>query len=113
MAFFRAKCGDKTYELDKLTLGDARVLKRHFGLDDVEFFNPTDPDQAVGLLVLCLQRERPEESLEVLTAEVEALDVDEFAMADEPDPTEASATGETESKPGKSAKPRKTAGTPA
>lgn len=111
MAFFKCRVGDKTYELDKLTLGDSRLLKREFGLVDLEEFNTTDPDQLVGLLVICLKRERPSADLGALIAEVEAMDIEEFeSVADE------DAEGPTEDakpvKAGASATRRKTSGSP-
>ncbi len=58
--FFKVKVGDEVYELDKLTLGEARRLKRDFGLTDLEAFNGTDPDQMVGLLFLSYKRSHPQ-----------------------------------------------------
>jgi len=97
-AFFKCKVGGKAYELPKLTLGEARILKRDFGLDDLEYFNPTDPDHLTGLLYLCLKREKPDASHALLLAEVESLDVEEFEQSDPetkaaPDPQPAVSDG--------------------
>lgn len=97
MAFFRAKIGEKVYELDKLTLGQARLMKRRFDLTDLEEFNIGDPDHMVGILTLCLQQERPAAELETLIAEVEALDIESAVeMVDEEDPTQPAEKAESE-----------------
>lgn len=87
--FFRVKVGDRTFELDKLTLGEARVLKKEFGLKDLQAFSGADPDQLVGLLYLALLRENPALAHAEALAEVEGLDIESFGVADEdePDPT--------------------------
>lgn len=118
--FFACKVGDRKFELPKLTLGEGRILKREFGLEQYEDFNETDPDQLVGLLYLCLKREKPDATHEELIAEVEAMDVHEFASTDdtEEDPTDAAPEAAevpavkdvTDVKAGKSAKSRKTTG---
>lgn len=92
--FFKDKAGDRVFELDKLTLGDARVLKREFGLEDMEDFSPTDPDHLVGLLYLCLRREQPNAAQEDLLGEIEDLDINAFdEIPEEPDPTPAAEAG--------------------
>lgn len=78
MAFFSVKVGEKTYELDRLTLGEARVLKREFGLSDLGSFSGTDPDQLVGLLYLARKRESPAMSHDEVLAEIEDLDIEAF-----------------------------------
>lgn len=98
--FFAVKIDGEAYELPKLTLGEARILKREFGLTDIGSFAPGDPDQLVGLLFLCLRRRRPTATTEELLAEVEALDIEAFEPADDEeaapaadDPTPAGAAG--------------------
>ena len=93
--FFKCKVGDKTYELEKLSLGDARTLKREFGLADLEDLNPTDPDQLVGLIYLAIVKTTPDVQRAAALAEAEGIDVVEWietAQDDEvePDPTPAS-----------------------
>lgn len=107
--FFACKAGDKQYELPKVTIGEARLLKRHFGLAQIEDLNPTDPDHLAGLLFLCLRRESPGVPMEKLLAEVEDLDPYAFEAVDAPDtdPTPAVAGG---GKSGKKATTRKTTG---
>lgn len=80
MSFFKVKVDDKVYSLERLTLGDARLLKERFGLADLEEFNPSDPDQLVGLLFLALRKERPTEPEANLLAEIEDLDIDAFSQ---------------------------------
>lgn len=96
MAFFKVKVGDETYELERLTLGDARVLKRDFGLTDLEFFSPSDPDQMVGLLALAISKTKGI-SISEATAEAEALDIEAFEPQDTEDPTPAAEAAEDES----------------
>lgn len=100
-AFFKARIGEHVYTLEKLTLGDARILKRDFGLEDMDEFSPTDPDTLVGLLYLCLKAERPLADRTALIAEVEALDIDAFSdetEADE-DPTPAAQAADEDASP--------------
>jgi hypothetical protein len=95
MAFFKVKVEDTTYELDKMTLGEARILKREFGLTDLSSFSGTDPDQLVGLLYLALKRENPAMTHDEALAEVEGLDIEGFETpapdeeAVDEDPTQA------------------------
>lgn len=81
--FFKVKVEDRLFELDKLTLGEARVLKKHFGLVNLSSFDGTDPDQLVGLLYLALKRERPDATHEDLLGEIEGLDIEGFATAED------------------------------
>lgn len=110
MAFFRAQVGDKVYEVEKLTLGDARLLKRHYGLEDLSEFESGDPDILAGILFLALRREKLLAGETVvdaaLMAEVDGLDIEEFGEA--PDPPQAEeATPKT---PAKTKAPRVKAG---
>lgn len=99
-AFFRAKVADKTYELPRLTLGDAMVLRKHFALTDMSEFNPADPMHLAGCLFLCIRREHPKATHEVLMAELEAIDIADFKPAeDEPDPTPAAEDAAAEDAP--------------
>lgn len=112
--FFACTVAGKKYELTKLTLGQARTLKREFDLADIEDLNPTDPDQLVGLIYLaCIQAGMtPEAAL----AEAEGIDIMtlEEAPSDEveADPTPAveapavvSAAGDSETTPATSGTP--------
>lgn len=86
MAFFRVKVGDQVYELDRLTLGDGRVLKQKFGLEDLTKISPGDPDMLVGLLFLALKRAKPDAPDANLIAEIEDIDIDGFTdLADDED----------------------------
>lgn len=76
---FKAKIGDKQYQLDKMTFGDARLLKARFGVNDIEELNTGDPDVIVGLLVIAAKRERPMSPLDDLVAEIENADIAEFS----------------------------------
>jgi len=93
MAFFKVKVGEALYELEKLTLGEARRLKREFGMESLEHFSPTDPDQLVGLLVLACKRRHPEWTDETVLRFVEGLDIEhikpEAPEEAEPVPTPA------------------------
>lgn len=79
--FFRCRVGERVYELPKLTLGEGRILRTEFGVTDYMELNTTDPEQLVGLLYLCLRRERPAAPKEELIAEVEALDFEDWVVA--------------------------------
>jgi hypothetical protein len=95
MAFFTAKVGEETYELDKLTLGDARLLKKQFGLVDMTEFSGTDPDQLVGLMFLAYKKANPGLTDETVLSHVENLDIEAFVTgtpepeAETVDPTPA------------------------
>lgn len=119
MAFFRMKVGDKLYELDKLTLGDACIMKRDFSMLDLTEFNPADPEQVMGLFALAMVKQ---DGISLTEAKKRAseIDVDGFeAMQEEEkpevDPTKGAAgakeaTG-SRAKGGKSAKRPKAPGT--
>lgn len=81
--FFKAKIAGKTYTLTKLTLGQARLLKSQFDLQDLSAFTPSDPDHLVGALYLCLREEKPDASALELLAEIEALDIESFEDVEE------------------------------
>lgn len=133
---FTVKVGDKTFTLDRIKLGDWRLLKTEFGLnasdivtsikhpesgDSIELLNLDDPNVLIGLMVCALHHERPNASVKLLVAEVEDLEMGdiEFAQPEsedeaEADPTRAAGDGEAagaSAKPGKSEKPRKRPGT--
>jgi hypothetical protein len=136
---FTVKVDDKMFVLDRITLGDWRMFKTEFGLsasdittsfkndtgETVEMLNLDNPNVLVGLMVAALHHERPYADISTLIAEVEALGMEglsfpdlqsasgepegDDAPLDEDDDNEATASP---AKSGKSAKPRKTAGTP-
>lgn len=118
--FFSATIDGHRYELKKLTLGDARLLKRRFGLDDLEDLNPTDPDQLVGFLYLALTKEDPTLAHDVALERAENVDFADLMEAEaEPEPEErsapldeADAPGVPEKAPGSRATTRKSSGTP-
>ncbi len=84
MAFFKAKIGDTVYELDKLTLGDTRILKHKFGLSDLSEFSSTDPDVIVGLLSLSIRKANPALTIEQAAAQADEINFDDFTqVADE------------------------------
>lgn len=118
-SFFSATIGGTKYELKKLTLGDARLLKRQFGLEDLDDLNPTDPDQLVGLLFLAKCKAEPERDRGELLDEIEELDfaamIEDGVQADdaapEPEgPTGAGGEPAKDTKPGSRAKTPKTSG---
>lgn len=99
MAFFKVTVDDKVYEVEKLTFGDARLIKRECGIT-MDSFELDDPDYFVALVALAMLKERPMAKFADLVAEVEAWDLmDTFDQivgsiesdaltADEPDPTQ-------------------------
>lgn len=111
--FFACKVGGEQYELPTLTLGEARTLKKQFGMEDLKEFSITDPDVLVGLLFLCLKRTRPGVPDVALLAEIERMDIETVEEADtaEVDPTPAAPVA-AGTKGGKKATSRKTTGSP-
>lgn len=114
--FFKVKMGDKVYELDRLTLGNAQTLKQRYGLVDLEFFSPTDPDVLVGLMTLAIQKSTGL-SLDEAEKIAQDCDIDGFedmsdAPADAVDPQPAADDEDAASKPepGKSGKRPKSGG---
>lgn len=87
---FKVKCGDTIYELDKLTLGDTRILKNHFGADDLENLPLKDPDIMAGLLAIAIMRADPNKSLLQATAEADSFDIQTIGGVPD-EPTEADA----------------------
>lgn len=84
MAFFKAQGGDRTYTIERMTLGMWRELKAEFGVSvtDMDFENP---DAIVGLLYLAARQERPDVSRDELLAEINSIDIETFGMADDDD----------------------------
>jgi hypothetical protein len=76
MALLRIKLDGDKYEVDpdKLTLGEARLLKRDYGMEDFSTFNFFDPDQMVGLFVVAVKRAHPDWSDEDVLAKVEGIE---------------------------------------
>jgi predicted small lipoprotein YifL len=135
---FTVKVDDRTFVLDRITIGDWRMFKTEFGLkasdivteivndkgEKVEILNLDDPNVLVGLMVAALHHERPHAAIPSLIAEVEALGMEglEFPDAEkaeddaEADPTKAgdddSAATAGQKSSGKSATRRKKPGAP-
>lgn len=76
MAVLRMKLDGEKYELDldKITLGEAHILKREYGMEDFTTFNYFDPEQMIGVFVIAVRRVHPELSEEEVRAKVEALE---------------------------------------
>lgn len=94
MAVFKAKLDGKIYELDRLTLGDGVVLKKKFNVDDLENFNPADPETLVGLLTLAVMKtdgKTLEDALKVVEdVSFDDVDLDNEDAAENPQPASAS-----------------------
>lgn len=91
MALIKVKVGDKVYELDRLTLGEGAALKRRFGVNDLDKFDPRDPETLFGLMTLAIAKT---DGLSLADAEKVAEDIDLADLSDagedpEPDPTPA------------------------
>lgn len=123
MSFFKCKVGDETYELERLTIGDSRILKRDFGLSDLEHFNPGDPDVVAGLLTLAISKAKDipiSEATKIADAvdfeDFESISDDEEEGAEDPTPAAEAADDAgakaAPSRSGSRAKPRKTTGSP-
>ena len=112
---FSIRVDNRTFTLDKITLGDWRRFKTEFGLNasdifttvkvegnELQFLNYDNPNVLVALIVAALCHERPFAPLADLIAEVEAFDLSglEFpknepeAEVDAEDPTEDGAEAE-------------------
>lgn len=82
---------DEQFDI-RLTLGDGKVLKRDFGLQDLGKINMADPDILCFLLERNYHREHPEATPEEVKNHVESLDFFSFEdlnKKDETDPTPA------------------------
>lgn len=92
---------DKEYnfELDRLTLGDMRLLERHFGITDVTKLEtePGNPSVISGLVYLGLKSEHPDWEHQRLSNFVDEIPLSAFADAevvkDEPIPKAKSKAG--------------------
>lgn len=129
MALLRMKLDGEKYEvdLDKISLGEGRLLKREFGMDDFSDLNFFDPDQLVGLFVVAVMRAHPDMPYPDVLKKVEGIesgpifdDINnqvaaavEKARAEQADPPRAAGSASTPAAVrGSSARPRKTRGTP-
>jgi hypothetical protein len=119
----KVKLDDETYEIDfdKVSLGEARLLKERFDLKDFANFNFFDPDQLVGVLFIAVKHAHPELDDDEILAKVEAIpngpifealdkQVEE-ARKKAANPRKATAKG-TPAVAGSSATTRKSAGSP-
>lgn len=98
---FKIKILDKLYEIKSFTIGEARLLRKHFDLRDLTAVNAGDPETLAGLAYICFKRDNPEMPHEALEAKVDALDLEaDFAEADD----------DSEETPTKVATPRAKAG---
>lgn len=106
--YFKVTVDGETYELDRLTLGEARVLKHEFDMHSLDLLDSTDPDHLIGLLYLAMRRKHPDRTREAIMASVEGIAFEDLAEADsDGDPTGAD---EATKKSGTSAKNRKGSG---
>jgi hypothetical protein len=65
------------------TLGELRLLKRHFDLAKPGDFDPEDIDHVAGLLFLAMRRAYPSESAEQIVARVDATKKIEAVVTEE------------------------------
>jgi hypothetical protein len=63
-----------TVDLDKITLGEARLLKDQYGMEGFDELNFFDPDQLTGLFVVAVKRAHPELSDKEILAKVEGIE---------------------------------------
>lgn len=72
--------------VDNPTLGELRILKREFDVQEVDQLNPKDPDHLAGLVYVSMHRADPSVTIEDVDAvqTVELLD-DEGNVVDAPD----------------------------
>jgi hypothetical protein len=108
--YFKVKLDGQTYELDRLTLGEARILKHEFDMGSLELLDPSDPDHLIGLLYLAMRRKRPTEPRDALMAQIEGVSFEDMADAEsDGDPTGAD-EAEAKASGGSSGKTRKNSG---
>jgi hypothetical protein len=76
MSVLKMKLDGEKYEVDpdKLTLGEALIMKRQYGMQDFTEFNFFDPEQMVGLFVIAVKRAHPELSDQEILAKVEGIE---------------------------------------
>lgn len=93
---FTVKVDNRTFTLDRITLGDWRMFKTEFGLnasdivteltndagEAVQILNLDDPNVLIALIVASLHHERPNAPVSALVAEVEALGMDGLEFPD-------------------------------
>lgn len=77
MAGLKITIDKEKYEIDleRVTLGEGRFLKREFGMESfqrLDLLDP-DPDLLVGVLAVCMKRKHPELDDGEIIAKIEAL----------------------------------------
>jgi hypothetical protein len=82
MAGLKIKLDGEQYTIDmsKITLGEGRFLKKHFGMtsyEELTIIDP-DPDIIVGILAVAIKREHPELDEDEIVAKVEAIPQGDF-----------------------------------
>ena len=114
---FAFKLDGETYEVDGLTLGDARLIADEFGVRDLQGFSSNDPRYMAAMVYLGLKARKAYLTHAQLMAEVNTVDlyaliqsVGEAAQEQagvEADPTGAVEEAADEPTPKPAPKPRK------
>lgn len=121
--FFKARVAGVDYELPKLDLNGARILKKKFGLKQLEDFNLTDPEHLMGMFYLSLIHAGVDPgTADAQVADIDVMDAMNLFVLEEPveppddeakeeSPTVAApASGKKQRAASKSATTRKTPG---
>lgn len=80
---YRLKIEGRLYELPQLTLGQARILRKHFDVLDITEMNGGDPSIIAGLAYLCISSANPDWEHARLMNYVDDLPIDTFEGADD------------------------------
>ena len=86
---FQIKIKGRLYTIEKITMGDMRLLRKHFNVTDLAEMNFGDPDVIAGLCYLALKYANPEWEHQRLVNFVDDLALDEVEQPEdevEPDP---------------------------
>ena len=83
---YRVKIDGEVFEIDKLTLGEARLLRAHFNVFEIHKMLPGDPNVIAGLVYLCYRRKHPDWEHERLMNTVDDVAMEDIEEANEVEP---------------------------
>jgi len=129
MALLKMKLDGEKYEVDlnKISLGEGRLLKREFGMKDFQDLDWWDPDVLTGVFAIAVMRTHPEMTFAEVLERVEGVESGpifgelgkqiqaqiEKARAEQADPPRAAVSASAPAAaPGRSATSRRKPGTP-
>lgn len=62
-------------DLDKMTSGEARILKHEYGMENVLDYELLDPDILAGLMLIAIRRTAPDLTDDEIRAKVDEVDI--------------------------------------